>query len=78
MFVCLCCTSLGVFGARVIGILNKISLVWNVVGFLVVTLVLLITTRGDYNTGKEALVDIANESGRLSWPKTLIRQVLTI
>lgn len=60
---CLFCTTLGAFGSRLISFLNRISLVWSIGGFLIISLVLLIESRGQYNTGEQALVEIVNESG---------------
>lgn len=53
----------GIFGSRLIAKTNIISFIWNVCGFLTISIFMLVQSRGNYNTAKTAFVTISNQSG---------------
>ena len=62
-------TAFGTFGARLIEKANIASLLWSITGLVVISLTLLITSRGEYNSAEVAFTQIVNESG---WPTTFV------
>jgi amino acid transporter len=57
------------YGSKIIAKANNFSLIWNVSGFVLVSIFILVQSRGRYNTPSEAFVTVVNESG---WPNSFV------
>lgn len=53
----------GIFGSKMLAKANIISLIWNICGFLLISIFMLVQSRGHYNSAKTALITISNQSG---------------
>lgn len=59
----ICLILVGMFGSKIIAKANITSLIWNLCGFITISLFMLIQSRGHYNNAKTAFVTVSNQSG---------------
>lgn len=71
LFACL----FSIVAVKVLAKANTFSLVWNLCGFLLMSLFIVIQSRGHYNTPKQAFIDTIDHSG---WHTTFVPWVVSL